>query len=102
MKRFILIMLVLALAIAGIVSWFASTHPDGLERVAEDKAFLDEAGEPSYRLFPGYSIPGIGGFWSNMLAGIVGVLAVYGLTALLSRAIVRKKKQGGSHAPPSH
>ena len=102
MRRFIIIMIAVSLVIAGIVSWFASSHPDGLERVAEDKGFIEKAEESSFELFPDYSIPGVGKFWSNGLAGIIGTLATFGLMIMLGRIIARKKERGGSRAPHSH
>ncbi len=45
MKRFIIIILAVSIIIAGFVSWFASTHPDGLERIAEDKGFIEKEEE---------------------------------------------------------
>ena len=92
MKRFIIIILAVSIIIAGFVSWFSSTHPDGLERVAEDKGFIEKAEESSYKIFPDYSIPGINPFWSNGIAGIIGTLAVFGLVMLLGKFITRKKK----------
>ncbi|WP_194846731.1 PDGLE domain-containing protein, partial [Mumia zhuanghuii] len=37
--------LLVALVLAGVVSYYASSHPDGLEYVATDKGFLDTAKE---------------------------------------------------------
>ena len=92
MKRFIIIILAVSIIIAGFVSWFASTHPDGLERIAEDKGFIEKEEESSYKIFPDYSIPGINPLWSNGIAGIIGTLAVFGLVMLLGKFITRKNK----------
>ena len=43
LRPFLLGGLGLTLLLAGIVSFFASSSPDGLEAVAEDKGFLDQA-----------------------------------------------------------
>ncbi len=85
-------MLAVSLAIAGGVSYFASTHPDGLERVAEDLGFMDKAKEPLHPAFPDYTVPGMEGFFSNGLAGIVGTLAAFGTTMLVAR-YARKRKR---------
>jgi hypothetical protein len=38
--------LAVALVLAGVLSFFASTEPDGLNRVAEDKGFAHTAKQP--------------------------------------------------------
>lgn len=91
MKRFVLIMLALSLVVAGGVSWFASSHPDGLERVAEDLGFLDRVQEPAHTVMPDYTVPGKEGFLSNGLAGVTGVLATFGATILFARLARRRK-----------
>ena len=95
MKRFLLILFVFSLIIAGFVSWFASTEPDGLERIAEDLGFIDKAEDSSYEIFPDYTVHGIDAFWSNGLAGIIGTLASFGIVIFIGKLISRKKKQGG-------
>ena len=102
MKRFLIILLALSFIIAGFVSWFSSTQPDGLERVAEDHGFIDKAEESSYEIFPDYTVHGINAFWSKGLAGIIGALASFGLVMLLGKLISRKKRQGDQRAPHSH
>ncbi len=68
--------LVLALAVA-FASPLASSHPDGLERVAEDKAFIDEAEDAPYSLLPDYTVPGIDDEAATTIAaGVIGVLIV--------------------------
>lgn len=72
---------------AALLSPLASGDPDGLERVAEDQGFLSRALDPLFNLLPDYTIPGLDGAASTILAGIVGLLIVfalvYGLTLLL-------------------
>ncbi|NTW98058.1 MAG: cobalamin biosynthesis protein CbiM [Oscillochloris sp.] len=72
---------------AALLSPLASPDPDGLERVAEDKGFLGRALDPLFNLLPDYTIPGLSGAASTILAGIVGLLIafalVYGVTLLL-------------------
>jgi PDGLE domain len=92
-RLFTLLALALAIGLATAVSPFASASPDGLERVAEDKAFIEQgraapiqedAPVPDYA-FPGVDDPrlatGIAGF-----AGTLGVFAVgYGVAAFARR-----------------
>ncbi|GAB4423228.1 MAG: energy-coupling factor ABC transporter permease [Chloroflexi bacterium OHK40] len=70
-----------------LLSPLASGDPDGLERVAEDQGFLERAQDPAYNVLPDYTIPGLDGPISTIVAGIVGLLIVfaiaYGVTLLL-------------------
>ncbi|NRQ30727.1 cobalt ABC transporter permease [Nonomuraea sp. NN258] len=64
--------LVLTLLLAGIVSFFASGDPDGLERVAEDKGFLDRATD---HLFGSSALADYGDV-GGIPVGAAGVLGV--------------------------
>jgi cobalt/nickel transport system permease protein len=82
----------IALGLA-ILSPLASTHPDGLEWVAEQQGFLDAARAPVFRLIPDYVFP----FFkdpaaSTIAAGILGTLLVLGV--VLGMARWRRKKNG--------
>ena len=58
----------------------ASSHPDGLERVAEDKGFIEMAADAFYEIIPDYVLPGISNrAVATTAAGIVGVLVVAGV-----------------------
>ncbi|MGE3961888.1 MAG: PDGLE domain-containing protein [Dehalococcoidia bacterium] len=85
--------------IAGLVAfssaWLASGEPDGLERVAEDKGFIDTAEDPGYELLPDYTIPGIDGELSTALAGIAGVLIMLGI-GLGAGYLLRRRGEGTS------
>ncbi|MDD5258859.1 MAG: PDGLE domain-containing protein [bacterium] len=81
-RRDILIGLGIALLVAIILSPFASPHPDGLERVAEDKGFLEKGeGKPLVvSPIPDYTFPGIQNEKAaTAMAGIAGTLVVFGL-----------------------
>jgi cobalt/nickel transport protein len=82
--------LAVAFAIAIFLSPFASTDPDGLERVAEDKGFIEKAEETNPNApLPDYTVPGVENEgMSTALAGGIGVVIVFGVgfaTALLLR-----------------
>jgi len=85
-----------------LFSPFASSDPDGLERVAEDKAFIETAEGPSYEIIPDYTFPGVENErLATILSGIVGVLivAAIGLGAGYGmRALARSRAEG---SPPS-
>lgn len=77
--------LILALIVV-IFSPLASSHPDGLERVAEDHGFLDAAKGPVYEILPDYTIPQIdNAAVTTILAGVTGVLIVAGLGYMVTR-----------------
>jgi len=81
------------LGIALLITLFsplASSSPDGLERVAEDKEFIDKAEDAPYEVIADYVFP-----WvenedaATVLAGIVGVLIVAGVAFALALGIQR-------------
>lgn len=79
--------LAIALAIA-FASPLADTDPDGLERVAEDKAFIDKAEEPAYELLPDYTVPFIDHeALTTIVAGVIGVLVVTGIGLAVPRLV---------------
>jgi hypothetical protein len=82
--------LVICVVIGGFFSLFASQSPDGLERVAEDKEFIEAAKESSFEIMPDYAIPEIrSDALSASFAGIIGVIIMmmlgYGVGILLRR-----------------
>ena len=93
MKRFVIVMFIVSIVIAGVVSWFASSHPDGLDRVAEDHGFIGKALGPLFSILPDYTVPGLRGFVSNGAAGIIGVLATFGFVMLVGKVITTRKKR---------
>jgi hypothetical protein len=86
--------LVIALAIT-LVSPLASPWPDGLERVAEDHGFMDSEAEPFYEIIPDYVLPGIPSeSLATILAGVVGVLIVFGITLGAGYALRSRGPEG--------
>ena len=85
---------IIGLLIALLVALFsplASSHPDGLERVAEDQEFVDLAEDAPYEIVPDYTFPGIASeSGATILAGLVGVLVVFGLTSGLALLLRRR------------
>jgi len=81
---------IVAILVAAILSPFASSYPDGLERVAEDKGFiiLAEGKELIKAWMPDYVFPGLNHEGAaTAVAGIIGTVLVfvvlYGLGKLL-------------------
>lgn len=78
--------IILALALTVFSPW-ASSHPDGLEWVAEEHGFLSAAQDALYSIIPDYVMPGIQNeVLATIIAGVVGVVVVLGLTLGLSYA----------------
>ena len=82
--------LAISLFIGGVLSLFASSKPDGLERVAEDLGFLEkgEGKEVITSPMPDYTLPAISNeTLSASLAGIIGVLMMFALTYGIGKLI---------------
>jgi len=78
-----------------LFSPFASIHPDGLERVANDLEFLLQGQKAPYQLLPGYIIPTLGeSGLSTILAGIIGIIVVFLITYGIGHGIKHRKNQG--------
>jgi cobalt/nickel transport system permease protein len=83
--------LLIALFLA-VASPLASSHPDGLEWVAEQKGFLDAAQGSVYEIVPDYVFPGVTNEnLATILAGVFGVLLVFGVAVVV--AYSRRKRQ---------
>lgn len=98
---FVLAGLGVALLLAFVVSHFASSAPDGLERVAIDQGFADTATEHGTGGSPlaDYGVSGVPNGWlSTGLAGVIGVLLCFVLAAGLVVAI-RWSRRRSSGAP---
>jgi cobalt/nickel transport system permease protein len=87
---FIMVAIVLAAAVAVFLSPFASESPDGLESVAEEQDFDEQAGSGSWSPLPDYSIPGLEGGISTAAAGLTGTIAVLFLALLAGRMLSRR------------
>lgn len=69
---------IVAVFIGGIVSIFASSSPDGLEKVAEAQGFLGQGKQLFVAALPDYLMPGIHNQkLATSLAGIIGTIAVF-------------------------
>lgn len=98
-RVFLVLALALAVGLAVGVSPYASASPDGLEKVAETKGFLDDGtlhpiqeGSP----IPDYALPGVSDpRLATGLAGFVGTLGV----ALLGVGIGAGARRAGARRP---
>ncbi|NMC54556.1 MAG: cobalamin biosynthesis protein CbiM [Chloroflexi bacterium] len=87
-------LLVGGLGIATLLAVFsplASSHPDGLEWVAEQAGFLEAARGPWFEIIPDYVLPGIQNeALATILAGVIGVMIV--LAAVSGVTLARRKQ----------
>ena len=77
-----------------VLAPLASPHPDGLERVAEDEGFLATAQDALYQILPDYTVPGLDGSATTIVAGLVGVAIVFGLMWALGTLLARRRRVG--------
>ena len=79
-----------------LIAPFASSSPDGLERVAEDQGFMHTAKEAPYSVIADYVFPGVESeVLATVLAGAIGVTLIYlllaGGTYLAYRAVANRR-----------
>lgn len=82
-RRLAALALLLTVVLAGVTSYYASSHPDGLEYVAERTGFLDSAEDSAAAGSPlaDYQTRGVEDERvSGGLAGLIGVGAVLGIS----------------------
>jgi len=98
--------LLVALALAFLVSPEASSSPDGLEKVATDEGFIDEARDHDLADSPlaDYGVEGVDDErLSTGLAGVLGVavtFVVMGGLLLLVRVANGRRSPGGPEPEP--
>lgn len=76
-----------------VLAPLASPDPDGLERVAEDRGFMDQAQDALFEVLPGYGVPGIeDGGMTTVIAGLIGVGIVFALVWCLGTILARRRR----------
>ena len=102
MRRFLIAGLLVAIGLALIVSGVASSSPDGLEKVAGEKGFLETAQDHLFADSPlaDYSVKGVGNErLSTGLAGLIGVLVTFGLGLAVFALLRMRSRSGGGPGP---
>jgi len=92
-KKPIIIILILCIVFAAIASLIASSHPDGLEWVAERLGFLSigEGQEAMASPMPDYLMPWINSeFLSSIVTAAIGTLFVFFIILGLGKLIKKK------------
>jgi len=102
-RTFLALGLLLCLLVAGVGSYYASSHPDGLEHVAETTGFADSAEDSAVSDSPvaDYRVKGVDD--DRLSGGLAGILGV-GTMALLSTGLfwmVRRRGPADSPAEPA-
>jgi len=105
LRIFFVLTLALAVGLAVAVSPFASSSPDGLEKVAGEKGFLDDGtlhpiqeGSP----IPDYAFPGVDNpRVATGLAGFLGMLAVAAIAVGLGRLLNRRRPPTAERGDPA-
>ncbi|MEZ5117679.1 MAG: cobalt ECF transporter T component CbiQ [Candidatus Nanopelagicales bacterium] len=100
---FLAVGLALSVVLAGVVSFYASAAPDGLEKVAEDQGFLASAEDSAVAGSPlaDYGVAGVSDErFSVGLAGLIGVLIMVAVAFVLFWWIGRRR--GASSGAANH
>ncbi len=82
-KTFYLGALLVSLLLAGVVSFYASSNPDGLEKVAETVGFIETAEDHAIADSPlaDYGVKGVDNERLSVgLSGVIGVLGTAGIS----------------------
>lgn len=95
-RKFYIAGFVLSLFLAGVVSFYASSSPDGLEKVAQDIGFSKTAKENTNAdgTLADYGVKGIENERASVgIAGVIGVIATAVVAGVGFKLIVRKPKR---------
>ncbi len=95
-KKFLISGFVVSLFLAGVVSFYASSNPDGLEKVAQDIGFLDTAKDHTYAdgALADYGVKGIENERASVgIAGVIGVIGTAIVGGVLFTFLGRKPKK---------
>jgi cobalt/nickel transport system permease protein/cobalt/nickel transport protein len=91
--------LLIALVLAGIASHYASSDPDGLSRVAQDKGFASTEKESAAADSPlaGYGTTGVDS--SRLSGGIAGVIGVVTTFAVAGGVLLLLRRRSEDEHP---
>ena len=95
-KKFLISGFAVSLFLAGVVSFYASSDPDGLEKVAEDIGFIETAEDHTYAdgALADYGVKGIENERASVgVAGVIGVIGTAIVGGALFTFIARKPKK---------
>ncbi len=98
-RRFYIFGLIVSLFLAGIISFYASSSPDGLEKVANDIGFIQTAKEHtnSNGTLADYGVKGIENERTSVgVAGVIGVVGTAIVAGFGFKLLTRKAKKAGN------
>ena len=101
-RTFLAVGLLVCLLVAGVASFYASSHPDGLEHVAEQTGFIHSAEDSAADDSPlaGYSTSGVDDArLSGGIAGVIGVVVMLLLSTGLFWTLRRREEPAGAEDP---
>lgn len=92
-RTFVVVGILATLLVAGVGSYWASTHPDGLQHVAQKAGFAHKAEDSAAKRSPlsGYQVEGVENpAVGRGLAGVIGALVVLTLAGGLTYVVRRR------------
>jgi cobalt/nickel transport protein len=95
-KKFYIGGLLVSLVLAGFVSFYASSQPDGLEKVADEIGFIETAKDPATAgsALADYGVAGVENERASVgVAGVIGVAATGVIATGLFIYLGKRKKQ---------
>ena len=96
-RKSTIVSLLICTVVVVLAASFASSHPDGLEWVAGKMGFESSAATTIKSPLPDYTTPAMGeGAGSTIVAGLLGVGAVFLGTVLVGRIFSGRKGRGES------
>ena len=98
-RKFYIIGFIVSLFLAGVVSFYASSSPDGLEKVAQDIGFIDTTKDHTNAdgALADYGVKGIDNERASVgVAGIIGVVGTAVVAGIGFKLIARKSKKDGN------
>jgi cobalt/nickel transport protein len=98
-RKFYIVGFVISLFLAGVVSFYASSSPDGLEKVAGDIGFIETAKDHTNAdgTLADYGVKGIENERASVgVAGVIGVIGTAVVAGIGFKLISRKPKKDAS------
>ena len=94
-RKFIFVGLLISALLAGGASFYASSNPDGLEKVAEEIGFIETAKENTNAdvVLSDYGTKGVDNERASVgIAGVIGVLGTAVVAGVAFKLIARKPR----------